>query len=106
MSPQKIRRYQLNDKLEAVIESKNVYFEPPASVKLKYPCIIYHRSDTRSIKADDIHYHNTPSYDVIHITKDPDTDIVQDMLDAFERCFHNRRYTSENLIHDSFTLYY
>ena len=38
-------RLNLQDKLEEVLGSKQVYFQPPESLKLKYPCIVYSRSN-------------------------------------------------------------
>lgn len=73
---------------------------------MSYPCFTYSISNTRSFNADNITYRSVRSYDVIHITKDPDTDIINKMLDNFENCSHSRRYVVDNLIHDAFTLFY
>ena len=35
------RRLELQTKLENLIQSRNVYFQPPASVRLVYPCVVY-----------------------------------------------------------------
>ena len=35
------RRLQLHEELCSVLGSRNVYFQPPETIKLTYPCIIY-----------------------------------------------------------------
>ena len=35
------RRLELQEKLEQLVGNSNVYFQPPASVMLSYPCVIY-----------------------------------------------------------------
>ena len=46
--------------LQAIFEdlrgSQNVYFQPPESIKLKYPAIVYSRSDIQNEHADDSVY--------------------------------------------------
>ena len=34
-------RLMLHEKLVELVGNQNVYFQPPASVKLSYPCVIY-----------------------------------------------------------------
>ena len=36
-------RLELQSVLEQTLGSRNVYFQPPASVKMKYPAIVYER---------------------------------------------------------------
>ena len=35
------QRVDLQAILENAIDSKNVYFQPPENLKLKYPCVVY-----------------------------------------------------------------
>ena len=51
---------------------KNVYFQPPESVKLSYPCIIYKRSAGDTRFADNKKYSYTAGYDVVVVETDPD----------------------------------
>ena len=51
---------------------KNVYFQPPESVKLSYPCIIYKRSAGDTRFADNKKYSYTAGYDVVVVEMDPD----------------------------------
>lgn len=104
-SNQKTRRIQLQEILEKILGSSNVYFEPPESIKMKYPCIVYGLDDIDSIKADNISYANTRLYQITCIGKDPDTDIPDKILEL-EMSSYERRFKSDNLIHDVIRLYY
>lgn len=99
------RRIQLQMILENILGSRNVYFEPPETIKMKYPCIVYTLDDIYSIHADNISYNNTKSYSITVISKDPDNDIAEKILEL-DKCSFDRRYTSDNLIHDVLTLYF
>lgn len=100
------RRIELDSKLRALLGNTNVYFQPPESVKLKYDCIIYDLAGARSLHADNLHYKNMRRYDILHIHRDPDVDLMESMGDAFRFVSFDRRYVSENLYHDVYTLYY
>ena len=34
-------RLELQTKLEELMDSRNVYFQPPTSTTISYPCIVY-----------------------------------------------------------------
>ena len=36
-------RLELQDLLETVLGSQYVYFQPPATLRMRYPCIVYAR---------------------------------------------------------------
>ena len=38
-------RLILNTLFENILKSKNVYFQPPASVQMRYPAIVYSRKN-------------------------------------------------------------
>lgn len=103
------RRLQLHEELCAILESRNAYFQPPASVKLNYDpkgCIVYTLSKRDAIYADDIRYIGLDAYDVTFITRDPDSEIPELLLSSFRYASHNRHYTADNLHHDVFRIYY
>ena len=41
-------RLDLQSKLEKLLGNKNVYYQPPESLKMEYPAIRYSRSDIDS----------------------------------------------------------
>lgn len=105
-SIQKQRRVLLHEILKKVLGNDNVYFQPPSTVKMKYPCIIYSVDRIKTIRADNKAYVNNRAYQVISITANPDTDIREDMLEAFDHCYFERDYTSDGLLHNVFTIYF
>ena len=98
-------RLQLQTELEELLGSKNVYYQPPASVKMSYPAIVYSRNDIRNDFANNDVYSQNRSYEVIVIDKNPDSEIV-DRISQLPMCRFDRHYTSDNLNHDVFTLFY
>lgn len=100
------RRHKLHKELESILGSDKVYFQPPASVHLVYPCIIYRRGNCVSTFSNNMPYNFTKQYDITYITKDPDDPMVEKIAKAFQMIEHDRFYTADNLNHDVFTLYY
>ena len=47
------RRNELHEKFCDLLGSRNVYFQPPESVRLVYPCIIYRLGNFNVKHADD-----------------------------------------------------
>lgn len=99
-------RLELQAELEQFIGNNNVYFQPPESIKLAYPCIIYRLGSGNAKYADNGLYKFTNSYDILFISKSPRVDIVEQMLRQFPMCRFSRHYNSDNLNHYAFTLYY
>ena len=99
------KRVDLQYELESIVGSRNVYFQPPETIKMKYPAIVYELSSIRSIRADDINYKNTRGYTVTLITDDPDNPFIDKMLEL-NYCSFDRRLEFENLYQDVFTLYW
>lgn len=88
------------------MDSKNVYFEPPSSIQLKYPCIIYGVDDVYMNSADNITYRKVRRYQLTVIDKNPDTDLSDKIIDDLPGCSFERRFKSDNLIHDVLNVYY
>lgn len=103
-----VRQRELQAELEAILGSRNVYFQPPATIKMSYPCFVYNRSRVESVRADNLSYVKHDRYMVTYISRDPDDNLnmVHTMLEHFPRCMHDRFYTADNLSHDVFDLYY
>lgn len=98
-------RLDLHEILCSILGSRNVYFQPPESIKLEYDCIIYSRKNIDNVFADNSVYRQHDSYEVIIIYEDPDSEIPR-KLSLLPMCSFDRHYTSDNLNHDVFTLYY
>lgn len=83
----------------------NVYYQPPESVKMKYPCIVYTRQDIEYLYSDNRVYKGFPIYQITLISKDPDNPLV-DYLPTKLLVSYDRHYVSDNLNHDIFRLAY
>lgn len=99
-------RLKLQTELERLLGSRNVYFQPPASVQMKYDAIRYWLAGKDLKRANNRIYQNTNQYDGVIITKNPDTTIPDKLLATFEMCSFGRPYTADNLNHYPFTIYY
>lgn len=98
-------RIELHEELRVILGSGFVYFQPPESKKIVYPCIIYALDNLDIKHADDKPYLNRKRYVVTIIDKDPDSEIPDRML-SLPFCSFDRGYTSDNLNHWVFHLYY
>lgn len=99
-------RLNLHEELCALLGARSVYFQPPESVKLTYPCIVYSRSGADVDYAENKMYNMTYQYSVQIISKDPDNDFAEKMMSQFPMCRYSRRFVMDNLYHDNLTLYY
>ena len=99
-------RLELHEELCAALGSRNVYFMPPASVKMQYDAIRYELGEKDLKRANDRVYNSTNRYDGVVITRDPDTTIPDDILHRFAMCRLGRPYIADNLNHYPFTIYY
>lgn len=99
------KRLDLHKKLKEVLGSNSVFFQPPSTVKMSYPCIIY-KIDASSEKfADNILYHNMRRYLVTIVDQDPDSNIPNKLLD-FRYCSFVNHITVDNLNHFIYSLYF
>lgn len=99
-----VNRIELHEKLCNILGSRNVYFQPPESVKLAYPAIIYSLSGIRRIFADNRGYMLVPSYEAILVDKNPDSEYIEQILTLPHSSF-DRSYAADNLNHFVFTIY-
>lgn len=98
-------RLNLQTTLEGILGSRNVYFQPPSSVRMQYPAIVYSRKDIDMRFANDKPYRKLPCYEVILVDKNPDSKFIDGILNL-QYCSFDRHYEADNLNHDVFTLYY
>lgn len=101
----KNRRKELQKKLEEILGSKNVYFQPPENFKMQYPCIVYEVGAGLRTPADNVKYLYNQGYTVTFITKDPDPDVPDKILDM-PFCSFERQFKNENLYHWIFFIYF
>ena len=86
-------RLTLQTEFENILGSKNVYFSPPESVKMSYPCIIYSKSNVNKQNANDQLYKSMNEYEVTIIDRDPESVIADEIIAYFpmpaRQCRHS-----------------
>lgn len=101
----KTRQEMLQTKLEEILGSENVYFQPPESIKMKYPCIIYQLQSYDLRYADNIVYKKKRRWRLTVVDKDPQSEIVDKIVDL-PYCYFDRFFTKDGLNHWSLSLYF
>lgn len=93
--------------LQAILKgiTPNVYFQPPNGLMMTYPCIVYERERTHVQHADNQLYRGTKRYSVTVIDRNPDSTLPDQVLNL-PLCSHDRFFTSDDLNHDVYTLYF
>ena len=98
-------RLELHAVLENILGSRNVYFNPPESVRMNFPAIVYSRARPETMRANNLLYKQFDAYEVIVIDDDPDSTIVG-KVSQLPMCSWDRHYIADNLNHDVFRLYH
>lgn len=98
-------RLELQTILEDFIGNRHVYYQPPETLKMEYPAIVYSKSNIQKVSADDSAYTLYKRYEIIVIDKKPDNEAIDKLL-AMPLSSFDRHYKAENLNHDVITLYY
>lgn len=98
-------RLDLQSKLEELLGSKYVYYQPSSKVQMTYPAITYVKGKLTQVYANNSTYRLLTRYDLTVISNRPDNPVIQKLLEL-PYCSYDRRYISDNLYHDSLTLYF
>lgn len=83
---------------------EHVYFQPPESLKLTYPCIVYELDRFDTAYANNLPYVTRERFSATVIDRDPESAIARQMT-ALPQCRHEQHFVSDNLHHDVFTIY-
>lgn len=98
-------RIAFRNYLQEQTDVENLYFQPPQSIKMSYPAIVYSIDDVDNKFAENKNYLQFIRYQVIVIDKNPDSDIFK-IISRLPKCSFVRSYTADNLNHFVFTIYY
>lgn len=98
-------RLELQTLLESILATGNVYFQPPETLKMQYPCIVYNRDYAVTKFADNKPYANTKRYIVTVIDRNPDS-LIPDKIAELPMCLFVRHLTVNNLNHDIYNIYF
>ena len=106
LNPIQKQRDLLHEKLKTVPGIKEVYFQPPSSKKLAYPCIIYQFEGYEDKYGSNVEYLSWPRYSVTVIDYD-----VESMIPKYLKAMRgnylmrlSRFFVSDNLCHWVFEL--
>jgi hypothetical protein len=99
------QRLELQAVLTGILGSNQVYFQPPPTVQISYPCIVYRRDWEMILKADDNPYFHRRRYQITVIDLDPDS-IIPAKIAELPLCVYDRFYTADNLNHDVYKLFF
>jgi hypothetical protein len=98
-------RLELQAILVSLLGSGNVYFQPPPTLQMNYPCIVYNREDEDIRHANDMPYNRQKRYLVTVIDQNPDS-LIPDKIAGLPLCEFNRFFTADNLNHDVYKLFF
>jgi hypothetical protein len=99
------RRLQLQTLLSSIPGVTKAYFQPPPSLSMTYPCIVYERDSASTQHANNLPYRNMKRYQVTVLDYDPDSEIVDELAKLPSSTF-SRHFTADKLNHDVYTLYF
>jgi len=98
-------RLEIQSMLENTLGSRNVYYQPPSSIQIKYPAIVYSLEGMTNNHASNGVYLTKKAYKVIYIDSNPDNEMVS-VLNNIIRSTFNSYYVSDNLHHYAYTIYF
>lgn len=84
--------------LSALLPDVNLYFQPPESVKINYPCIVYSIDNIFTAHADNRPYKVKTRYSLMLITTNPEDPALQTLISIPSARFE-RSYVNDNLYH-------
>lgn len=96
---------ELQAKLEELLGMNHVYYNPPETLKIEYPAIVYSKSRIETRKANNSTYSKFTRYDITVIDRRPDNPVINKLLEL-PYCSYDRPYRSDNLNHDVLSIYY
>lgn len=101
-----LQRELLHEILTNIEGVRKVYFQPPDSSQLVYPCIVYELNGFTNMYSDNSRYLTFPEYTITLIDKNPESIIQKHIMDLEGDCHvtFDRFFTSDNLNHWTYSL--
>lgn len=97
------RRLLFDEKLRDVTGLTNVYYDPPESIFMEYPAIVYKKTKMPVRYANNKKYIKHLAFEVKLICEDADS-IYVDLLHEMEYSTFDRHFIADDLHHDVFTI--
>lgn len=90
--------------LQQAVPHNRVYFQPPENLNIGYPAVVFHLSKIEIDRASDVPYKGAKEYSVTLITKDPEPDVIDEIL-KIPYSSLDTTYISDGMNHFVFTIY-
>lgn len=91
-------RISLQNELERILGSRNVYYNPPETQKIEIPGIIYNLSYIENINADNIKYLDYTTYKITVVSRKVDHPAIKGILNLPMTKF-SANFTKDGLYH-------
>lgn len=96
-------RLTLHQDLIDALGSSNVYYNPPETIQMKFPAIVYSLDFIEQIHADNKKYIDWTTYKVIVVSKKPDDPVIKKILN-WEMTRFSTSYTRNGFYHTAIIL--
>ena len=97
------RRLLFDEMIKEVTGLTHVYYDPPESVLMEYPAIVYKKTKMPALYANNKKYVKSIAFEVQVICEDPDTIYVDKVQDIKFSAF-DRHFVADDLHHDVLTI--
>jgi len=92
-------RLTLHQTLVDILGSNNVYYNPPETLQMKFPCIVYNLDYIEDMHADNSKYIDWTTYKIYVVSKKVDHPAIRQILNIPMTRF-STRYVRDGLYHD------
>lgn len=98
-------RLELQALLEDILGSRHVYFQPPESISMEYPAMVYSLKSIRNNHANNSVYLKSKEYELTVIDWDPES-VIAERISELRFCKFDRQYKANDLNHFVFSIFY
>lgn len=99
------RREDFQEHLKKVFDGVEVYYMPPESIRMTYPCFVINLDHVDNLYSNGCIYSSRICFTVTYISRHVDDYIIGDMLNAQLYTSFDRVYVADNLRHYVFGVY-
>lgn len=97
-------RLEIQELLEEILGSKNVYFQAPPNTGMKYPAIVYSFERYNIDRADNVPYIVTGRWQVTHMYKSIKNDLKEKFALEMPFCIFDRRIVTDGVYNDYYII--
>ena len=97
-------REEIDNLLCTLLGSEYVYFQPPATITMNYPCIIYKKSRENIKFANGSKYFKKNGYQITIVDANPDS-LIPEKVSNLPYSRFDTTFTKDNLHHSIYTVY-